>query len=141
MTMKNTLQTLWALPISIVGHLIAWTMVFFHAYDFVEIEGHVFYFHVSDNAPLFVKKLWKKWAGNTIGEVIVMNVPVNSEYWKAVKVHELEHVRQCRRQGILTPVIYFAGMISAWAAGEDAYKMNPAEIAARRAADELKNGE
>jgi hypothetical protein len=134
--MKNIAKTLWALPVTIVGHLIAWTMVFLKGYEFIRIEDRVSYFHVSDNAPAFVKKLWNKWAGNTIGEVIVMNVPVDSSYWNFIKIHELEHVRQCRKQGIFTPVVYLCGMLSAWASDENPYSMNPAEIAARRAAGE-----
>jgi hypothetical protein len=49
--------------------------------------------------------------------------------------HELEHVRQWRRHGLLFPAMYAIASLRALRAGRHWYRDNAFEVAARRAAD------
>lgn len=74
------------------------------------------------------------WLAITIGGTILA--------WRALTAteleHELEHVRQWRRHGVLFPLAYLAESLRAKRSGKRWYHDNRFEIDARKAASSLK---
>ena len=74
------------------------------------------------------------WLAMTIGPAIFS--------WRALDpvelAHEVQHVRQWRREGLMYIPRYFAASNAAAAAGKDRYWDNSFEIEARAAADKVK---
>ena len=74
------------------------------------------------------------WLAITIGRTVFT--------WRALSdvelEHELEHVRQWRRYGVVFPVVYFAAAWRARRAGRSWYRDNRFEEDARKAASSIK---
>lgn len=93
---------------------------------------------LSDSAPNFLKSWWSNWGGHCVGTAVVLRKhPEESKRAKIILVHELCHVEQVHRLGFLQPLAYVAASILAYVSGEDAYKMNAFEVAARRGAGQV----
>lgn len=72
----------------------------------------------------------REWLAMTIGSTILTWRPLNP----SELAHELEHVRQWRRFGVLFPVIYLGASLASARRGDGWYRGNRFEVAARDAA-------
>jgi hypothetical protein len=125
------LGILWASPLTLAGMLLALPVVL--------LRGHVQLLTTPTCAVLvrgpFADRMLSRhpfgaMTAMAIGHIIIAE---HRGLSARVLVHELAHVRQAERWGILFPLAYLAS--SAWAAlhGRDAYWHNRFEIAAREA--------
>jgi hypothetical protein len=123
-----------AAPITLVGLL--YVAVFYKLgwYRWHGIRNNALIWVVSDTAPAWLLKIWRPWAGHTVGNVVVM------QHMKEMHLlHELKHVDQCMRIGLLQPIAYGLMYLAIkWGCpGSDAYYDCSFEIDARRAAGQL----
>lgn len=125
------LGMIWAAPLTVFGVLLALPVVLFRGHV-VLVRGHTIALLVR--GPLADHMLSHHPFGSmnamAIGHIIIA---VNEGLSSRVLIHELAHVRQAARWGVVFPFAYLAS--SAWAAirGRDAYWHNRFEIAARKA--------
>jgi hypothetical protein len=121
----------WALPLTLAGMLLALPVLVF--------RGRAQLIHSNTVALLVRGPLADRMLGRhpfgamsamALGHVVIAE---HQGVSARILIHELEHVRQAARWGIVFPFAYLAS--SAWAAlrGRDAYWHNRFEIAARRA--------
>jgi hypothetical protein len=90
---------------------------------------------VVSHPPQWLARLWVPWNGQTMGTCVVLReTPEANPELAVTLIHELEHVRQGMRWGIMQPIAYALSSITAMMAGEDHYKLNVFEIAARKKA-------
>lgn len=100
--------------------------------------GHAPVWKLSDSAPKALKSLWSHWGGHCVGTAVVLrNDPDSGKRNTIILVHELCHVEQVHRLGLLQPFAYAVSSLLAWIAGEEAYKTNVFEMAARRSAGQV----
>ena len=122
---------LWALPLTLIGLLVALPVILFRGHMQL-IFGHTVAIVVRGR---FADQLLRHHPFGTMNAMALGHVVLATHdgLSSRVLVHELVHVRQAARWGILFPVVYLAS--SAWAAirGRDAYWHNRFEIAARKA--------
>ena len=73
------------------------------------------------------------WLAITLGRTIIA--------WRTLDEteleHELEHVRQWARHGVVFPITYLAASLGARRGGGSWYRDNPFEVEARKAADRI----
>jgi len=131
---KKILGYAWASPLTILGASYA---LLFQAVGWYAWHGRIddgLVWRVTPGSPAWLQKLWKKWGGHTIGNIIVLNCdPLK----KSTTVdHEMAHVRQCMRLGIFQPIVYAISSLGIYLGCEssDPYWSNPFEIDARRTA-------
>lgn len=74
--------------------------------------------------------LLREWLAITLGRTILAWRPLNP----SELAHELEHVRQWQRHGLLFPLVYLAASVAARRSGGRWYRDNRFEVAAREAA-------
>lgn len=74
------------------------------------------------------------WLAITLGRLIISWRPLNDREL----AHELAHVLQWQRHGLLYPLLYFRASRRAQAAGLDRYRDNAFEIEARAAEEGVK---
>lgn len=79
-----------------------------------------------------VKWLPMNAAGETIGRLVMYAYPFDSHVYEYVKPHEMRHVAQNERWGVLFGPAYVVACIVAWARGGDFYSDNYFEVQARR---------
>jgi hypothetical protein len=122
---------LWALPLTLIGLLVALPVILFRGHMQM-ICGHTVAIVVRGR---FADHLLRHHPFGTMNAMALGHVVLATHdgLSSRVLVHELVHVRQAARWGILFPFAYLAS--SAWAAlrGRDAYWYNRFEIAARKA--------
>jgi hypothetical protein len=84
--------------------------------------------------PLGERFVMPNWLAMTIGPLIFS--------WRVLDpvelAHEVQHVRQWRREGLMYIPRYFAASNAAVKAGKDRYWDNEFEVEARAAADKVK---
>lgn len=125
------LGIVWALPLTLVGMLLALPVL--------ALRGHIQLVRGSTVALMvrgpfadcmLGRHPFGAMSAMALGHVIITE---HQGISSRVLVHELTHVRQAARWGIVFPFAYLAS--SAWAAirGRDAYWHNRFEIAAREA--------
>ena len=134
---KTPLQLLWASPVTVVCFLVyGLPCVALGWYTSLGIVGNaVVLVHNPDKMPGWLTNLWKKWTGQCCGNFIVLKAaPGSSDAANRTLAHELEHTRQIMVWGILQPVMYVLSSFAAAMAGEDRYRQNIFEVAARRKA-------
>lgn len=125
------LGMLWAAPLTIVGLLFALPVVLLRGHAQL-VRGHTIALLVR--GPFADRLLTRHPFGSmnamALGHVVIAE---HQGLSSRVLIHELAHVRQAARWGIVFPFAYLAS--SAWAAlrGRDAYWHNRFEIAARKA--------
>lgn len=73
---------------------------------------------------------WMRIMAITLGQVVVAR---DAQALQATLAHELAHVRQYQRWGLLFPFLYLWASWRAWRAGGNAYFDNRYEVEARRA--------
>lgn len=131
--LKKVLGYFWASPVTAFGlvyvlpiHAVGW-------YKWIGKKDDALVWQVTTKSPLWLKSMWKNWAGHAIGNVVVMNKNVNES--KTFLDHEMVHVRQCMRLGIFQPIIYGIAWLGIYLGCEAShpYWSNPFEIDARRA--------
>lgn len=128
---RTLLGVVWASPLTAFGLLLALPVIL-HRGHVQMVRGHTF--AILARGPFADAMLSRHPFGvmnaMALGHVVIaMHDGLSSR----VLVHELAHVRQASRWGIVFPFAYLAS--SAWAAirGKDAYWHNRFEIAARKA--------
>ncbi len=130
----NLLRWLWALPLSLPG-LLLWAMVrMVRGAQHAQIQRVQGVPVLSVHGP-WVKKLLELYPffepdALCIGCVVLAR---NQEMLNHLWMHELVHVKQALRWGILFPVLYLGASLWAVLRGRDAYYGNPFEQEALRA--------
>jgi hypothetical protein len=125
------LGILWALPLTILGLLLAFPVLAWHGRAYL----------VRDSMPaLLVRGPFGDYllehhpfgamSAMAIGHVVLAE---QKGLTKPILTHELEHVKQAARWGILFPFAYVASSLWAKLHGGDAYWNNAFEVAARDA--------
>lgn len=131
---KLMLGILWASPVTIVNftlHVLPCWLI--GGYEFVGRKEYVLMWALKPTAPGFLKKLWKGWAGNSAGNIIVLRE--HPSKWASNKVikHELIHTQQTMILGIFQPIIYILSFLAIYFSCPDLhpYKDNPFERSAK----------
>ena len=130
----------WAAPLTLLGLLYVQAFVVLGWYKRVGSCGNAWVWQlVPEQSPSWLGKVWLRWGGHTIGNVVVVKLDVESPRGKVILRHEQEHVRQCMVLGIFQPVLYsFAYLIIKLSCPRsNPYYGNPLEIEARRAAGQV----
>ena len=130
---KKILGYAWASPVTLVGLVYALPFAVAGWYKWHGRIDDGLVWRVGPSAPAWLKKLWMKWSGHAIGNVVVLNV--DPEKKEQVVQHELVHVRQVMRLGIFQPIVYGINLVAIKLGCEtsDPYFSNPFEVDARRA--------
>jgi hypothetical protein len=129
---KNILGWLWASPVTFFGIMYASLMMIFRYYRWVgKFDNSLVWYCEYDRLPMIFKKMWKKWSGHAIGNVIVMRS--YPEENPTLLAHEQQHVRQVMRMGVFQPIFYMLIMIAIkWGTTNlEPYYDNPFELDAR----------
>lgn len=142
---KQYLGVLWASPITLVCALFyVLPFVALGWYKSLGVIGDALVFVTNfDKMPNFLQKAWSKWAGHTLGNLVVMkNLDITNKQHMTTLTHEMVHVRQCMLLGVFQPILYgaciLAGKVLQKCIGDyDAYYDNPFEIHARRVAGQV----
>jgi hypothetical protein len=139
MNVKRFLGIAWAAPVTFFGLVYVLVFSVFGWYKFSEKNSDALVWKVDHTrAPKKLLSMWKKWSGQTIGNVIVLNVEAKDRYEKIMN-HELEHVSQYMRMGVFFPVFYALMSLGIlWGCKySHFYYSNPLEIDARRGANQI----
>ena len=114
--------SVWCLPLTLVGHALR---LFTPGCTIVK-RGGITLVHGAGAARLLDVP---RYAAMAVGEVIFAR---NRADMRTHLAHELEHVRQSRKLGVLFPLAYLASSLWCVATGKRAYWDNWFEKAARR---------
>ena len=131
-------QYIWAAPVTVVGLLY---VLFFWAcgwYKWNGVHGDALVWLLNvDKSPSWLLKLWGRFAGQAIGNVVVLKSNFADKPW--LLIHEQKHVDQVMRLGVFQPIVYVLSYlaIKLGCPGSDAYYDSPFEIDARRAAGQV----
>jgi hypothetical protein len=125
------LGMLWALPLTLLGVLVALPIVISGGRTYIvwnPIPAILIRGRVADY--LLQRHPFGAMSAMAIGHIVIA---ANHGLTRQTITHELAHVQQAARWGMLFPFVYVAS--SVWAAlhGQDAYWNNVFEIAARKA--------
>ena len=136
MTWKNVPGYVFAAPLTLVALIYVGLLVLFKQYTWWGLEGDALVFTTRAEMWNWMARLWRRWAGHTIGQVVVLkrgNLGTLREL-KLVR-HEQEHVDQCLRLGVFMPILYLINMFVLWVIRYGhPYKDCVFELTARRAA-------
>jgi hypothetical protein len=131
------LQYAWAAPVTVFG--LAYVLSFWALgwYRWYGIEGDALVWMVTGREPAWLTKLWGKFSGQAIGNVVVLKHDPSTMPW--LLVHEQKHVDQVMRLGVFQPIVYAICYLAVWLGcpGSDAYFSHPFEVDARRAAGQI----
>lgn len=123
---------LWAMPLTLFGLLLAMPILILRGRIYVVADGATPALLIRGPSAdfLLARHPFGAMCAMAIGHVIIAE---QHGMTKQILTHELAHVRQAARWGMLFPLAYLAA--SAWAVlrGRDAYWYNIFEIAARNA--------
>ena len=138
--LKLVLGMIWASPITLLSCFYVLPFWLFKWYKYEGFFKNAWLWTVSSKAPKFVLKRWKKYAGMTTGNFIVMKKhPKSSKSKKKTLKHEQEHVNQIMMLGIFQPILYTLCLLLNYVIPHASpYRDNPFEVAARRAAKQEK---
>lgn len=129
----------WAAPLTLLG--LIYTLAFQQLgwYKCLGKHGDAWIWQlVPDKSPTWLDKMWLRWGGHAIGNVVVVKVDITSDRGKITLRHEQEHVRQCMTLGIFQPILYGLAYIALkFCKNAHPYYDNPFEIDARRAAGQV----
>ena len=114
---------LWASPNTLIGLVLGLLLLPLGA-RFRRVDG------VLEIAALrrLPRRRWP-FAAITLGHVIL---GTHAQDLERLRAHELVHVRQCERWGLLFLPAYLLAGVWQWVRGRDAYWDNPFEVEARR---------
>jgi hypothetical protein len=139
-TIKRLLGFLWASPVTTVALLYVLLFEVMDWYTWGGVKGDAFVWFVNpEKAPAWLMSLWKSWAGQTIGNVVVLRYPTDTRLGAITLTHEQVHVAQGMRLGIFQPIMYGAIYLTIKLACRNAhpYYDNSFEIDARRGAGQV----
>ena len=119
--MSRAARLLWASPYSLLGLLLA------PGFDSRRIVAGVL---VCEGAS-WPRRLGWTYRAMTLGHVVLSVDELDERTLR----HELAHVRQYERWGLLFPPVYFAASVVAVARGRHYYRDNVFEVRARREAE------
>lgn len=135
------LGMIWASPITLVCFVFyvlpCWAMKW---YEYIGYHDIVWAWKIREEAPEWMHKLWKGWAGHCVGNiVVVIERPEKSQYAGVIMTHEQQHAVQCMRLGVFQPIMYFLNKLVIRYACKNShpYFDNPFEIDARRGAGQV----
>lgn len=135
---KKFLGYAWAAPVTLPGlaYVVIFTILGWYSW-YGQLGDAIIWTINIDKSPSWLLSLWERWAGHTIGNVVVLkSFP---EEKPVILTHEQKHVDQCMRLGIFQPIFYAMNMLSIklGCSGSDPYYDNSFEIDARRHAGQL----
>lgn len=134
----KVLGYIWSAPVTVFGLVYALLFNLLGWYAWCGVFGDALVWVVkTDKAPTWLLNLWKKWAGHTIGNVVVLKQTPAAR--PVILTHEQKHVDQCMRLGVFQPLVYALSYLALkfGCTGSDPYYSNPFEIDARRAAGQI----
>jgi hypothetical protein len=123
------LSRLWCLPLTAVGHSLR---LLTPRCAVLQRHGVTLVYGASTARLLDVAG----YAAMAVGEVVFAR---NRADMRAHLAHELEHVRQARKWGLLFPLLYLASSLGCVLRGRNAYRCNVFEQAARHAENRAEN--
>jgi len=129
----------WAAPLTLLGLIYVILLSGFGWYEWQGRFGNALTWHVvPERAPRWLSHAWHGWAGQAIGNVVVLNIDHCTSRGNTMLRHEQAHVAQAMRLGVLFPFLYAAGYLLACLLPRS-YPMydNVFEIDARRSADQV----
>lgn len=91
----------------------------------------------EERCPAWLLAWWKGWGGHCVGSIVVLRQTPEAKGSRSTLLHELHHVHQFHRLGLLQPLLYVASSLAVWGAEEASYSANSFEAAARRAAGQI----
>lgn len=139
-SIKKVTQLAWASPVTLIGFLyvsLFWAMGW---YEYVGRRGDALVWFVRvEKCPNVLKERWKNWAGQAIGNIVVVKYDLGTERGAITLRHEQEHVNQCMVLGPFMPILYGLFYVTIWVTcrHSDAYYSHPFELDARRAAGQV----
>lgn len=130
----------WSSPITIVAavlYVIPFTLLGWYRY--FGVHEHGLFFVTTNKMPAWLVNFWRRWAGHTAGNIVVMVNEPTAKGQSTITIHELQHVTQCMKLGIFQPILYALSSLSIKLAcpNSDAYFSNIFELDARRAAGQV----
>lgn len=129
-SLKKIVQWIWAAPVSLpcfLGYVLpCWILGW---YKPLRWEGDAYVF-VTGDMPTWLTKLWAPWKGQCAGNVVIMNLDLESELGVKMLRHELVHTKQVMTWGILQPLMYNLSSVAARMTGNDPYRTNHFEMEA-----------
>jgi hypothetical protein len=138
MKVLKYLQYVWAAPVTVFGLLYVLLFWVCGWYKWSGVEGDALVWLLNvDKAPAWLLKLWGRFAGQAIGNVVVLKSTFADKPW--LLIHEQKHVDQVMRLGVFQPIVYLTTYIAIkfGCPGSDPYYDNCMEIDARRAAGQV----
>lgn len=138
----RVLGYVWASPITVLGLVYALFCSLMGWYKSVGVrKDALVWLMLTDKSPAWLNKRWVRWAGHTVGNVVVLKYdPDTTNEGRVTLVHESEHVRQMMILGVFQPLMYALIYVCIKVACDKAthpYYSNSFEIAARRVADQI----
>ena len=136
----RVLGYVWAAPLTLLALVYVLVFSALGWYKFTGRLGDALVWCVQqEKLPSLLSRVWAGWAGQTIGNVVVLRVDLTSDRGKMTLRHEQEHVRQCMILGIFQPLFYGIAWLAIKIAcpRSSPYYTNPFEIEARRAAGQV----
>lgn len=137
---KRIIGFVWASPVTLVGLLYAFACEKLGWYRRRGMMGDAIVWQVIiERCPSWMCSMWAKWAGQTIGNVVVLKCDPLSTAGAITLRHEQEHVRQFMITGILFYLVYYVCALAIWLTcpRSSSYYTQPFEIEARRAAGQV----
>jgi hypothetical protein len=127
----SLLGIVWALPLTILGLLLAFPVLAWRGRAYaVRDSTPALLIHGPFGDFLLEHHPFGAMSAMAIGHVVLSE---QKGLTRQILTHELEHVRQAARWGILFPFAYIASSLWAKLRGRDAYWHNVFEVAARDA--------
>lgn len=128
----------WSSPITVVALVFyilpLWALGYYRFYGTKETA---LVWMTTKSQPAWLDKLWNGWAGQALGNVVVLAhfLEKSDKLLNIVLTHELEHTKQCMKLGLFQPLLYLVFWITGKIINNcDGYYDNIFEIAARRSA-------
>ena len=133
----KTVQYLWALPLTLFGFCLALcTGIFDRKQRFIVIKNAqtaiVFIVYGAILQALLKRHPFGNMQAVSVGCCILAQ---DADCARSSLVHELVHVQQALRWGLLFPIAYLLASLWAWARGGHMYRDNRFEVAAYAAQD------
>ena len=134
-TVARILGVFWALPVTLVGVLLALLPVAMGWYEREGVHDSSFVFSQSTHVPKWLHRIFTSSGSFTIGNTIVLEHPIASIRGRVALKHELVHAQQWRVFGVFFPLVkllFWAMMLPL--KNVHGHYDSPLEVDARRAA-------
>ena len=137
---KRALGIAWAGPVTLFALAYAFAFERLGWYRRRGVFGDAIVWQVVlERCPTWLCNMWARWAGQTIGNVIVLKCDLLTTSGAITLRHEQEHVRQFMIMGVFFYLVYAMNWLAIWLAcpRSSNYYSQPFEIEARRAAGQV----